>query len=1118
MGLRTGVRSALIAAAIALVGLVGVSPAFAQAGFTRGTPVVLPAPTGAAAGAAGLQAVGCSTAGNCSAVGVYNGGSTENPVFIGLSDDEVGGVWQASGSFALPDAGSVTFDNWVGVACTSPGNCLAIGNGDVLPSGHSVGIQASETDGAWGSATTIAMPGDAYQGDEGSEVQGLACASASSCVAVGGYTSTTIGPGDTDESDAMAATGSIAGVGGFAGVQDNADLWSVACAPGASSCTAVGYEQQNYVDLAEAVTDSGGSWGTPTVITPNPGLYGAYMQAVACPQVNLCTAVGEFNPTNGGYTPSVFTVKQAADGSWSSPATLGFSVADDGSIYPYSVSCVDTTDCTVAGVMDPSSISYSAGFYADETGGTWGQAALMPLPAGASAASGGGADRVSCGGNQCVAAGEAEFPNVGTEPYEVTASINQPPSATVVACTQLTDGTTNYSCTAKVSDGSGQLTPTAPTGTVSLSSTLGTFPNGSSCTLVGDGTVGEAACSLNFDPGAGYGNQVTITGSYPGGGTFSASQGQTTFTPQCNQDPTETDGAWQIGGCFTNPDTTDDDTEQTSTLDGMTVTPSSSSDQVDFSTGGPSGQSVSSSAATSLALNVGSLSGGSQSLITLTSKLANLDLSGGPVTIPLPSGFNLLGLPLSGSITFKPQAGGSAVGTATGTLPGVLGGGTATVTVTTSASGQVTSVAASATSGSLVNVFGLSTLKLNYKGSTWTVNATAQGANNTTQQMNGTLSFDSSGHVTAGNLAISNVVIAGLLQVKTFTLAYSATTGWGGTADLAQGSQIANVSITVNGNGVITSGSIKASGITLWQVFTLKSFAMTYTGGSWGLSLAVEGKKGAPAVSAGLSMSSSGTVLGANLEFKNVSMLGKITVDDLKLVYTHTATQDLFSGSAEVSLPSTAVSKVKGSFQMTDGLLTQATLDADTNIPLYGALVLTHVGAEIDLVPSKKIIGKIDLSAGPKVAGRSLLAMENGAVEYDFPAATGAAGTYIFSGDLTALGKTLGQGKITVDSGIAKLSLTLGSKGAGFKIGKALTANGSITGAIHGKKFTAQGTVSFDAVIRGHRYPASGKLTLSNDGVVACAKIPALSSTGDSGLSIGWDGAITTYNGNCPFA
>jgi len=93
----------------------------------------------------------------------------------------------------------------------------------------------------------------------------------------------------------------------------------------------------------------------------------------------------------------------------------------------------------------------------------------------------------------------------------------------------------------------------------------------------------------------------------------------------------------------------------------------------------------------------------------------------------------------------------------------------------------------------------------------------------------------------------------------------------------------------------------------------------------------------------------------------------------------------------------------------------------------------------------------------------------------------------------------------------------LGSKGAGLKIGKVLTANGSITGAIHGKKFTANGTVSFDALIHGHHYPVTGKLRVSNEGVVACAKIPALTKRSDSGLFIDWDGAITTYDGGCPF-
>src|ERR1700689_2126847 len=143
----------------------------------------------------------------------------------------------------------------------------------------------------------------------------------------------------------------------------------------------------------------------------------------------------------------------------------------------------------------------------------------------------------------------------------------------------------------------------------------------------------------------------------------------------------------------------------------------------------------------------------------------------------------------------------------------------------------------------------------------------------------------------------------------------------------------------------MTNGSIAASGITLWKVFTLTKFGMTYeqAGKKWGLSMAVEGKKGAPKVTASLAVAN-GTVTGADLDFKNVSMLGKVTIDDLHLNYTTPGGHDDFKGSADVSLPSTAVSKVHGEFEMVDGLLKQARLDLFGNVPLYGALTLNHLG------------------------------------------------------------------------------------------------------------------------------------------------------------------------------
>lgn len=51
----------------------------------------------------------------------------------------------------------------------------------------------------------------------------------------------------------------------------------------------------------------------------------------------------------------------------------------------------------------------------------------------------------------------------------------------------------------------------------------------------------------------------------------------------CNDDPSVTDGDWEFGGCFTQPDSQDYDTQSTSDLDGLEIIPPAS-DTVDYST------------------------------------------------------------------------------------------------------------------------------------------------------------------------------------------------------------------------------------------------------------------------------------------------------------------------------------------------------------------------------------------------------------------------------------------------------------------------------------------------------------------------------------------------------
>lgn len=1097
---------------------------------------------------ANMLQVGCSAPGTCTAVGV-NAPSETTPTGSAetymVAAQEVNGTWDPAttvSSVSLPaDTGvSLTLS---GIYCASAGSCIVVGTASTYSENDNQTISTYEpfyvveAGGSWGGMQSIAFPGNAFVptgGFAGSTPEGgttdLACASASHCVVTGYYSDSGINGAPSPTSVPMASVGSSSGFGGF---QQTSITGSVACVPQSTTCTVLGKGSAGGYGQLAVQTEDNGSWSAAQTITSGDGANGQGTipeAGIACPAAGDCVVSGDYPSTYA--TEDLFTM-QETNATWGSPQGIGDGQSPNGGFIGGQMQCISVGNCVWGGQasdVDESGQNvyyYTQSIVAEDTDGTWAGFRVSPVPSGAIAppSSDESSEGVSCAGSRCDVVGfytsnpGSTYVTQITQPYAFSDTLALPPSATAVACSLLTNGTTNYSCTASVSDASGESPLITPTQTVTLSTTVGTFPNGDTCTMAATGTTGTASCSLEYDPGEGYGSPVTITGAYSGDDTFSSSQGQLTFTPGCEQDPTETDGDWQFGGCFTQPDTTDFDTQQQSNLDGMPITPSSSSSPVDYSTGGSGGTSLAPSGSTSLALNVSNISGGSQGLVTLTNQLQKLNLAGGPVTIPLASGFNLLGLPLTGSITFTPQGGGTAVGTVSGTLPGILGGGPATVTVTTSFSGQVTSVVATATSGTLANVFGLSSLKLTYANSTWSVAATAKGANNTTQQMTGSISFNSAGKVTAGNLSISNVVIAGLLQIKTFTVTYSATAGWSGSASLAQGGQNASVSITIDANGTMTAGSISASGITLFQVFTLKTFTMTYNAGKWGLTLAIEGKKGAPALTTSLSVGSDGTVLGASLDLKNVSMLGKIAVDDLNLTYTHAANgDDIFTGGAEVSLPSSTVSKVKGTFKMVNGLLTEATLDADTNIPLYGALVLTHVGGKIVLSPRKQISGNVSLSAGPKVAGHTLLSLKDGTIEYDFPATDGGAGTYKFSGDLTAADKTLGHGEMTVDDGIAKLKLTLGDKDAGFKFGGRVSANGSITGAIHHSTFTLSGKVQMGLRIAGHDYTTGGELLVSNNGILACSAAPitAISSKGDSGLLYAWTGEITTYAGDCP--
>ena len=191
---------------------------------------------GAGGDSVGLGSVSCASAGNCSAVGGYADSSGH---FQGLLLSETSGTWAAGVEASLPANANDTGAGLGAVSCASAGNCTAVG-GYEDSSGHGQGMLLSETSGTWATGVEAALPANANTSPNAS-VFSVSCASAGNCSAVGEYEDSS---GHyhgllLSETSAMWATGVEASLPANAGKNPDAHLDSVSCAS-AGNCTAVG--------------------------------------------------------------------------------------------------------------------------------------------------------------------------------------------------------------------------------------------------------------------------------------------------------------------------------------------------------------------------------------------------------------------------------------------------------------------------------------------------------------------------------------------------------------------------------------------------------------------------------------------------------------------------------------------------------------------------------------------------------------------------------------------------------------------------------------------------------------------------------------------------------------
>lgn len=303
--------------------------------------------------AANLFDVSCRSATACVAVGVYLNGSGTG---VPLAETWNGRTW-TPGSPARP-AGSAG-GQLNGVSCAAAKSCVAVGS-YVTASGSGA---LAET---WnGSKWSVSKPPEP-KGSVVGELNKVSCTSAAHCVAVGAYGTNTAdfalaevwnGKSWTRMSVQSAANG-----------RNDADLTGVSCRS-AKSCVAVGDGTAASGLTSFAEIWNGKTWTAEKISWPK-GTKNPLLVGVTCGSATRCLAVGyvDANLNDGGHTG------KAAAASWNGKTWTATNVPGPGKGRASrfnEVSCPATASCLAVGQLGPFNTDEGSGLAGFWNGKSW---------------------------------------------------------------------------------------------------------------------------------------------------------------------------------------------------------------------------------------------------------------------------------------------------------------------------------------------------------------------------------------------------------------------------------------------------------------------------------------------------------------------------------------------------------------------------------------------------------------------------------------------------------------------------------------------------------------------------------------------------------------------------
>jgi hypothetical protein len=297
---------------------------------------------------------------------------------------------------ARPTQAAPHSDEFLGVACASVTSCVAVGL-----RGNVQATLAEHWNGGTWQAQATKNPGSTLN-----RLDSVACPSTSLCIAVGTFAS---GGSDTALVEALhGSTWSVLPTPTVTGATETV-FKGVSCSS-STNCVAVGFAEVSNVRTVLVEQWNGSTWKVEPA--PSPDSNGSLLRAVACPTSAACTAVG-FGDTGAAvaehWNGSTWATQVVPTPSGASSATL------DG------VACTAATNCVAVGATDSTTLIESL------TGSTW---SVQSSPSVGSPSDEPVLDGVRCrGASNCVAVGgfNISVPQPIAEHWNGSAWALQPP-------------------------------------------------------------------------------------------------------------------------------------------------------------------------------------------------------------------------------------------------------------------------------------------------------------------------------------------------------------------------------------------------------------------------------------------------------------------------------------------------------------------------------------------------------------------------------------------------------------------------------------------------------------------------------------------------------------------